>query len=54
MKRRKPAASSKPPRNPHARALGSKLFRGKVVEPKPPIPRKAKHRKPPETEESAE
>lgn len=52
MKRRKPLAPAGMRRNPHAKALGSKLFHEKVVAKKPTLPRKAKHRKPPESEEN--
>jgi hypothetical protein len=52
MKRRKPPAPARTRRNPHARALGSTLFHEKVVAKKPSLPRKAKHKRPPESEEN--
>lgn len=40
----------KPPRNPHARALGSALYKPKVVKGKDEYRRKPKHPKPVDTD----
>jgi hypothetical protein len=42
--------AGKPPRNPHARALGTGLYKPKVVKGKDDYRRKPKHPKPPTTE----
>ncbi len=44
-RKRKPAATAKPPRNPHARALGGALFKPKVVKRKDAYVRKPRHRR---------
>jgi hypothetical protein len=46
MKRKpKRTVAGKPPRNPHARALGGALFKPKVVKKKDAYVRKPRHRK---------
>jgi hypothetical protein len=42
--------AGKPPRNPHARALGTGLYKPKVVKGKDDYRRKPKHPKPATTE----
>ena len=44
-RKRKPAATARPPRNPYAKALGGGLFKPKVVKNKDAYVRKTRHRK---------
>jgi len=51
--RKKLTRTAKPPRNPHARALASGLFRQKVERRKGAYRRRPKHRKPADEADAA-